>query len=83
MSHKPMNLSHISLSVVPIVAKQNKKDACEIAKSKGFYLDDVRPAYNRFWRFWIIGQWIEPYSSIRVLCDDGTTTLITLKQPLY
>ena len=83
MTHKALNLSHINLGQVPLAAKQHHKDAVLMAKTNGYCLDDIRPAYNRFWRFWVIGQWIDPWKKLRLLLDNGDKAEIELKNSLY
>lgn len=73
----PMDLRKHNLGELGIVAVQTRKKASEIAVGRGFHQDDIRPAFNRFWEFWVIGWWAEYPTKFRFAAiDRGTVDVI-------
>ena len=59
MALAAIDLRHILLDDAGIVAVATKKRAVSIARERGYALNDIYQAYNRFCRFWVIGQWVQ------------------------
>jgi hypothetical protein len=75
-----LDLRHINLVSAGLYAAARKATALAEARQRGWTPDSVRLAYNRFNRFWILGQWVEYGQQIRCAREDGGTVLITLRR---
>jgi hypothetical protein len=65
------------------VAVPTQRAALAIARERGYPRDAVRQAFNRCWRFWVIGQWITVGHALRCAgAQPGTTVVLTLRPPL-
>jgi hypothetical protein len=76
---RQLDLRHIHLASAGLYAAARKATALAEARWRGWTQDSVRLAYNRFNRFWILGQWVEYGQQIRCAQEDGGTVLITLR----
>ena len=77
MSLVMYDFSAIHLGEAGIVSFALKPDAIAFAKSRGWLAGDVRRAYNRFCKFWIIGQQTGHGGVLRVLTRAGVTEVHT------
>ena len=76
-----LDFRHIVLADIPIVAVPTTRAALAMARARGYPADAVHQAYNRFWRFWIIGQWITYGHEIRCAATTvGASCVIRLRQ---
>lgn len=75
MAMPPLDLRHILLEDHGILATATKAAMYQHARARGYSLENIRPALNRFNRFWVIGQWVEYGHTIRLATLTGDTVI--------
>lgn len=73
-----IDLTKQNLGTLKIVAVQEKATALKIARERGYATEDVRNAYNRFWRFWVIGFWGDYGKRIHLAGESEGTVEVSL-----
>ena len=77
-----LDLRHVLLDDHPILAFETRAAGREAARERGYALEHLRLAVTQCHRVWILGQWVDYPTRIRVATDEGSVVL-PLPTPPY